>query len=164
MNYLVKIMEAKRLTAIELSKMTDISVSLIRDYMRRDDALEHAYKHTVQTLAKALEVTPRDLVIGGKRMKNKILKTEIEKTAEHLCKCLRDYTDEPMYLNLTLFSRDATIKDEESGEIPDYYSVTLHNADIEEVEDIILTLSESKRVFYDGDKIREVRPFPEERG
>ena len=164
MNYLSRLMEARNISVKELSETSGISVSLIRNYIRNDDAIEHAYKPTVQALAKALGVTPRDLVVGGKRMKNKILKTEVEKAAEHLCKCLREYTDEPMYLSMTVFTRDNTIKDEESDEIPDYYSITLHNADIEEVEDIILTLSESKRVFYGEDGIREVRPFPEERG
>lgn len=93
-------------------------------------------------------------------MKDKILLTEVRKAAEQLCNALRSYTDEPLYCNLTVFTRDNTIA-KEPKDIPDYYSVIVALPD-EVDEDIHISsavISESAKVFYGEDGIRNVEPY-----
>ena len=93
-------------------------------------------------------------------MKNKVLYTEVKKAAEMLCNALRSYSGEPMYLNLTVFTRDNTISDDPK-DIPDYYSVVVSYPD-EVDEDIRINsavISESAKVFYGDEGIRSVEPY-----
>lgn len=165
MNNLEQIMNAKNITPIELAKLTGISAANIRRLIKEGE-LEYCRKSTVTKLAAALGVTVRELVKGGERMKNKVLDAEVTKHVEALAKALRSYTDEPMYLNLTIFTRDKECHLEGDPEgIPDYYDVRTHEADIEDVEDIDCTFSRTARVYYALDDheelIRTVIPYKE---
>ena len=101
-------MKARGITPEELSKMSGCNVGNIRRIMKLD-SLDFVYKSTTEKLSKALGVTPRELVKGGKSMKKKILQTEVTRAAETLCNALRAYTDEPLYLRIAVFSRDKSV-------------------------------------------------------
>ena len=160
MNYLKQIMEAEGISPIQLAEMSGCNIGTVRNLMKAD-SIEYAFKGTIKKLSKALGVTPRDLVKGGKRMKNKILYTEVTKAAEALSKALRAYTDEPMYLSVCVFTQDKTaICDGDPEGIPDYYSIRCHNAD--DIEGIVPTISESARVYYGEDGIKVVKPYHRE--
>lgn len=165
MNNLREIMSARGITPIELAKRSGCNVGNIRR-LAKEGGIEYTTKSTVTRLAKALDVTPKELVKGGKSMKNKILKAEITKHIEAISKALRDYKDEPMYLSLTVFTRDSECHiDGDPIGVPDYYSVRVHESDIDDIEECDLTLSMSARVyyaFYDQDElIRTVIPYYE---
>ena len=98
-------------------------------------------------------------------MKNKVLYTEVLKAAEHLATVLRNYTDEPMYLNLTIFTRDAECHHEGDPDgVPDYYEVVVEGAEAD--DDAEPTIATSARVYYSedqyGEQIRTVIPYREQ--
>ena len=97
-------------------------------------------------------------------MKNKVLYTEVIKAAEGLARALRNFTDEPMYLNLCIFTRDAECHHEGDPDgLPDYYDVVVNGADVEFDENTDPTISTSARVYYkeskDGELIQTVIPY-----
>ena len=97
-------------------------------------------------------------------MKNKVLYTEVLKAAEHLATVLRNYTDEPMYMNLTIFTRDADCHHEGDPDgVPDYYDVVVEGAEAD--DDAEPTIRTSARVYYSenqyGELIRTVIPYRE---
>lgn len=98
-------------------------------------------------------------------MKNKVLYTEVLKAAEHLATVLRNYTDEPMYLNLCIFTRDAECHHEGDPDgVPDYYDVDVEGAEAD--DDAEPTIATSARVYYSedqyGEQIRTVIPYREQ--
>ena len=98
-------------------------------------------------------------------MKNKVLYTEVLKAAEHLATVLRNYTDEPMYLNLCIFTRDAECHHEGDPDgVPDYYDVVVEGAEAD--DDAEPTISKTARVYYSedqyGELIRTVIPYREQ--
>ena len=98
-------------------------------------------------------------------MKNKVLYTEVLKAAEHLATVLRNYTDEPMYLNLCIFTRDAECHhDGDPDGVPDYYDVVVEGAEAD--GDAEPTICTSARVYYSenqyGELIRTVIPYREQ--
>lgn len=93
-------------------------------------------------------------------MKDKILETEIRKHAEALSVALRKYTEEPLYLRLTLFTRDSQVTDDKEH-VPDFCDFICHTYDdTEEVDPIV---SQSFLIHYGEEGIKEVSPFPRER-
>ena len=99
-------------------------------------------------------------------MKNKVLYTEVLKAAEHLATVLRNYTDEPMYLNLCIFTRDADCHHEGDPDgVPDYYDVVAEGAE-SRYDDVEPTICTSARVYYSedqyGELIRTVIPYREQ--
>lgn len=164
MNNLKAIMEARCLTATDLSQMTGISVSNIRRLME-EDHIETAYKHTQQMVAAALGLTVRDLVVGGEDMKNKILEAEVTKTIQSLVKALRKYSDEGLYISFFAFTHDTDSADT-PGDVPDYYSIRIHKAEEDELGDFDNIYNEAGRIFYsvvDGEEgIRKVIPYRKE--
>ena len=97
-------------------------------------------------------------------MKNKALKAEIEKHIEGLTRALRSYTDEPMYMSLTMFTRDKEcIHEGDPDGIPDYISVRVHESDLEDVDNADCTIEMTERVYYSFDGfdelIRTVIPY-----
>lgn len=166
MNYLTQIMEVRGYTPKDVAEMSGCAVTNIRRIMKLD-SLEFAYPKTVSRLSAALGVTPRELVKGGKRMKDKVLKAKITKSVEEIAVALRNYTDEPLYLNITVFSRDNTVRlfgDPEGT--PDFYSIRCHSTENLEADNIDLIIGKSARVYYSQDKdteelIRTVIPFGE---
>lgn len=160
MNNLVLLMKARGITPEELSKMSGCNVGNIRRIMKLD-SLDFVYKSTTEKLSKALGVTPRELVKGGKSMKKKILQTEVTRAAETLCNALRAYTDEPLYLRIAVFSRDkSVICDGDPDGVPDYYDVRVSEADFDP-DNYDPIVSKSARVYYGEDGIRFVIPFKE---
>ena len=90
-------------------------------------------------------------------MKDKILETEIRKHAEALSVALRKYTDEPLYLRLTLFTRDSQVTDDKEH-VPDFCDLVCHAYDdTEEVDPIV---SQAFLIHYGDDGIRKIEPFP----
>lgn len=87
-------------------------------------------------------------------MKDKLLKTDITKAVESLAKALRDYSGEPMYLRLTIFSRDTSMT--KDGKVPDYYDVHISPAD--DADDMVPTFSKAAFVFYGEEGITDVVP------
>ena len=166
MNYLTAIMEARGITPKELAEKTGIAVNTIRNLMK-SNRLDTAYTYTKTALAEALGVSVCDLVKGGENMRKKILETEVTKAAEHLAKVLRDFSGEPMYMNITVFSRDVECKvDGDPDGLPDYYSIIVHDADTEYDENPegyiprSIELSKSGRIYYGDDgNISEVKDY-----
>ena len=171
MNYLKALLEAREITPIKFSEQTGITLSNIRRLTQdNNNLIETAYKPTQQVIAAALGVTVRDLVKGGKRMKNKILEAEIQTAIQRLTKALRKYSDEGLYLSFFAFTRDKdSVEDGDPKDIPDYYSIRVlkpfeDNEDIEdEEEDIEYIFKETGRIYYstvDGEEgIRKVIPY-----
>ena len=101
-------------------------------------------------------------------MKNKVLYTEVIKAAEGLARALRNYTDEPMYMHLAIFTRDEESHHEGDPDgLPDFYSLVVHSASEEYFEENLEpTISTSARVYYkeskDGELIRTVIPYYED--
>lgn len=93
-------------------------------------------------------------------MKNKMLYTKVKEAAESLCNALRAYSDEPLYCNVTVFTRDNTIA-KRPEDVPDYYNFVVAYPD-EVDEDIRINstvISESAKVFYGDKGIRSVEPY-----
>ena len=160
MNNLTLLMEVNRLNAVRLSEMSGVAVSTIRR-LTEDNNIATAYKQTQKKLAEALGVSVHDLVGEGESMKNKILRSEIEKTTEYLASLMRRTTKEQLYLSVTIFTRDKESRSDEDPEgVPDFYSfrVNIFNEDFE--PDFPL-MSESQRIYYSEDDvgIRKVIPF-----
>ena len=90
-------------------------------------------------------------------MKDKILETEIRKHAEALSVALRKYTDEPLYLRLTLFTRDSQVTDDKEH-VPDFCDLVCHTYDdTEEVDPIV---SQAFLIHHGDDGISKTTPFP----
>lgn len=97
-------------------------------------------------------------------MKNKVLYTEVIKAAEGLARALRNYTEEPMHLDLFIFTRDKDCHHEGDPDgLPDYYNVIVNGADLELDEYTDKTIYTSARVYYkeskDGELIQTVIPY-----
>lgn len=158
MNNLAMIMELEGITPKKLAELSGCDAGNIRRLMSLD-SLDFIRPDTKKRLASALGVTIKDLVKGGKRMKNKILYAEVVKATEELTKALRNYTDEPMYLNVCIMTRDKTaVCEGDPSGVPDFYSIRCHKAD--DIDEIVPDISESARVFYsedgNGEGIRNV--------
>ena len=171
MNYLKALLEAREITPIKFSEQTGITLSNIRRLTQdNNNLIETAYKPTQQVIAAALGVTVRDLVQGGKRMKNKILEAEIQSAVQRLVKALRKYSDQGLYLSFFAFTRDKdSVEEDNPNDLPDFYSIRVlkpfeEPEDMEdEEEDIEYIFNESGRIFYsvvDGEEgIRKVIPY-----
>ena len=90
-------------------------------------------------------------------MKDKILETEIRKHAEALSVALRKYTNEPLYLRLTLFTRDSQVTDDKEH-VPDFCDLVCHAYDdTEEVDPIV---SQAFLIHHGDDGISKTESFP----
>ena len=157
MNYLAELMELRGLSQKEVQDMSGVYHV---GYLMRLDTLEFVRKPTIAKLAKALDVTPRELVKGGKKMKDKILQTKVTQAAETLAKALRDYNGDEMILRVTVFTRDPECKEEGDPDgVPDFYSIVVHDANVDYDTPIDTTLSASARIYYDDEGIRKVIPY-----
>lgn len=158
MAYLNDYMKLQGMTRRALSEKSGVSLPRIGAYVNEPELLITADWETRKAIADALGITVKEL-LHGKNLKTEILKTEIRKAAEHLANELRKYSAEPMYLDLCIFTHDAEAKTEEDNceGLPDYYSIRCHEAS--DVEGILPTMSESARVYYGEDGIRQVIPF-----
>lgn len=169
MNNLKAITESRGITPVELSKQSGVSLTRVRQLIK-EGTIDTAFKSTQNKIAKALGLTVKELVGGSDTMKDKIIKAEIEKATEHLARLVRNYSDEELYLHITIFSRDNEIADEDyPNEVPDYFSYRLATLTPEDADgDIAQTLcNESGRIFYsdvDGESyIRKVVPYRKDR-
>lgn len=96
-------------------------------------------------------------------MKNKVLYAQVIKVIEELAVVMRNYSEESLYLNLTIFTKDNTIIcDGDPVGIPDFYSVRVHTSEDfnEDIYDPII--NESARIYYSGngkELIRNVFKF-----
>lgn len=96
-------------------------------------------------------------------MKDKVLSSNVRKAVESLARALRNYTSEPMNCELSIYTRDTTVKTEDDPDgIPDSYSVLIRSSEVPRDEDS--TFSEVKKIFYSDDEfgtegIREVIPI-----
>lgn len=154
MNYLIILMEEKGLTPKKLAELSGCNVGNIRRLMTLD-TLEFAYKKTTERLAKALGVTPKELIEGGTRMKKKILETEIRKNAEALALALRKFADEPMYLRLCVFTLDNVADDSSSA--PDYYDVVCHKCDDLDANEPVM--SKAFLIYYGEEGVEKTEEF-----
>lgn len=154
MNNLIDLMNVTGTTPIELSKGTGIPISNVRRLLNLDD-LSGIYKTTQKKLADYFGITVNQLVNGGTRMKNKILETEIRKHAEALAIALRKYTDVPIYLHMSVMTRDNA---DEEPDAPDYYDFVINESD-DDFKEIKKMTSKAFLVYYDGDRIRNTTPF-----
>ena len=160
MNNLSLLMDLKHINAVRLSEMTGVAPSTIRRLMEGNN-IATAFKETQKKLADALGVTVYDLVEGSESMKNLLLRSEIEKTTEHLAWLMRRTSGEQLYLSVTIFTRDNESKMEKDPEgVPDYYTFRV-NVFNEDFEPDLPLMSESQRIYYSEDDfgIREVIPF-----
>ena len=92
-------------------------------------------------------------------MKDKVLESEIRKHAEAIASALRKYSDAPMYIHVTVFSRDVDVSEDD---IPDYCSVNCHYYD--ESGNLMPIINQSYLLHYGDDGITKTTPFPYERG
>lgn len=156
MSHLNEIIDAKGITKHQLADISGVSYTSITLIVKKDN-YEYCTKETQKKIAKALGFTVNEIINGGEGMKRKLLETEVRKATEHLARLLRIYSADPMYLNLTVFTRDAeakTLEDNCEG-LPDYYGIRCHEAS--DVEGIVPTISESARVYYtDSDGIEKI--------
>ena len=160
MNYFKALLNAREITAIDFAKAVGMSVSNVRR-LCEDENIRTCTKRTQKKVADGLGITIRELVEGGNSMKNKIMYAEINKAVERLCVLLRKTSSDPLFLDITIFSRDKVACDGDE-EIPDYYSFRVCKAD-EEFEADSPLVNESSRVYYSDDdgeeKIRKVLPY-----
>lgn len=154
MAYINQYMELLGMTRKQLSEKSGVSPSLICRYVNDPDTLDNADWDTRKRIAEALDITVHELHVG-KDYKTKVLHSEIIKATEHLARLLRNYASDPMYLNLTIFTKDAEAKDPEDNceGLPDYYAIRCHEAN--DIEGIVPTISESSRVYYKTDDTGE---------
>lgn len=165
MNYLTELMNARNLTAVDVARMSGLNVSTVR-YVMEQETAEHCYKKTQIALADALGVTPRELTKGGKTMKDKILKSELETAVERLISAARKYTDKQVYVDVCFFTHDADcVSDDFPNQIPDYYSYRVSIMDEGASDDlpVVPIISECGRIYYSTDdgeeRIRQVIPY-----
>ena len=95
-------------------------------------------------------------------MENKILYTEVCKAAEHLATVLRNFSKEPMYMNLCIFTRDEGCHHEGDPDgVPDYYDIIVESAYVD--DDADATINTTSRVYYSedqfGELIRTIIPY-----
>lgn len=167
MNNLKAITESRGITPIELSKMSGVSLTRVRQLIK-DGTIDTAFKSTQNKIAKALGVTVRDLVKGGNKVKENIIKAEIAKATEHLARLLRNYSDEELYLHITVFTRDKECEcDDFQNEVPDYFDYRLAILMPEDVTgDIAETIVNKSGLIYYSDVggeayIKKVIPYKE---
>jgi len=151
MAYINQYMELYGFTRKMLSEKSGVSPSLICRYVNEPELLDNADWDTRKRIAEALDITVHELIVG-KDFKSRVLHTEILKASEHLARLLRNYAKDPMYLNITIFTKDKEAKEPEDNceGLPDYYSIRCHEAS--DVEGIVPTMSESSRVYYRTDE------------
>jgi len=170
MNYLNELMKAQNLTALDVSRASGLAVSTIR-YVMAQDTVANCYKKTQAILADTFGVTVRELTVGGKRMKDKLLKAEIETALERLLSAVRKYSGEQVYVDLCFFTRDEECADDDfPNEIPDYYSyrVSIMDKDASEDMPVVPVISECGRIYYSTDdgeeRILRVIPYGRKEG
>ena len=93
-------------------------------------------------------------------MKDKILESEIRKHAEALAVALRKYTNEPLYLRLTLFTRDVQVADDKEH-VPDFCDLVCHAYD--DTEEVNPFVSQAYLIYHGEEGISKTTPFPYER-
>lgn len=167
MSYLKEILEAKGITMHDLAEMTGNAYSCIT-VMLKNDSYAFSHKKTQKKIADALGFTVNEIANGGESMKRKLIEVEVRKAVEHLTNALNKYSPDPMYLSLSIFTRDETLKcDGDPDGTPDYYTVRSYVADTEYEENINrdgfvpkeTIINEAARVYYGEDGIRKVIPF-----
>ena len=167
MSYLKEILEAKGITMHDLAEMTGNAYSCIT-VMLKNDSYAFSHKKTQKKIADALGFTPNEIINGGEEMKRKIAETEIKRGVEHIINALNKYSADPMYLSLSIFTKDNTLKcDGDPDGIPDYYTLRAYASDTEFDESIgkdvfvpkETLINETARVYYGEDGIRTVIPF-----
>lgn len=163
MNTLKAITEARGITPVELSKMSGVCLTRVRDLIR-DGTIGTAQKSTQLKIANALGLTVKELVGGGDKVKNKVIQAEIARATEHLARLLRNYSDKELYLHITLFTKDKECAETEN-DIPDYFSYRLANLVPEDSDgDIAETICKQDGLIHytnvDGEEfIRSVVPY-----
>ena len=127
--YLNDSMKLNGMTRRALSEKSGVSLPRIGAYVNEPELLTTADWETRKAIADALGITVKEL-LHGKDLKTKLLNTEVRKAVEHLARVLRNYSSEPMYLNMTVFTRDAEAKTKEDNceGLPDYYGIRCHEA------------------------------------
>ena len=177
MSLLKEIMSSRGLTSQDLARKTGLTYQTIWRLLK-NDSYEFAQKETQRLIATALGVTVRDIIYGKDPdtkseeekadMRKKIAEAEIKKGVEHIINALNKYSAGPMYLSLSIFTKDNTCKcDEDPDGIPDYYSLRAHTMDTDYEEDadrirvvpMEMIVNETARVYYGEDGIRQVIPF-----
>lgn len=167
MSYLKEILEAKGLTMHDLAEMTGNAYSCIT-VMLKNDSYAFSHKKTQKKIANALGFTVNEIINGGEEMKRKIAEAEIKRGVEHIINALNKYSADPMYLSLSIFTKDNTLKcDGDPDGIPDYYTLRAYASDTEYDESIDkdvfvpkeTLINETARVYYGEDGIRTVIPF-----
>lgn len=121
MNNLKNVMAAKNVKPAELAQLANLPVSTVRRLMANPDATPH--NDTAKLLADALGVSIAQ-IYGAKPAehfdKDLLIKT-IVKHATALADALRAYSDETLYLHLSVISNDEENKERDSL-TPDYFS------------------------------------------
>ena len=177
MSHLNEIMYSRGLKAQDLARISGLTYQTIWRLLK-NDGFEFAQKATQQKIAAVLGVTVRDIIYGKEPdtkseeekadMRKKMAEAEIKKGVEHIINALNKYSADPMYLSLSIFTKDNTCKcDEDPGGIPDYYSLRAHTMDTDYEEDadrsrvvpMEMLVNETARVYYGEDGIRQVIPF-----
>ncbi len=177
MSFLSEIMKSRGLTSQDLARITGLTYQTIWRLLKYH-SFEFAQKETQQKIATALGVTVRDIIYGKDLdevsdeekadMKRKIAEAEIKRGVEHILNALNKYSADPMYLSLSIFTKDNTLKcDGDPDGTPDYYTLRAYASDTEYDESVDkdtfvpkeTLINEAARVYYGEDGIRTVIPF-----
>lgn len=148
MNNLEELMKAKGVTPDELSKETGLAVTNIRRLMK-EDSVAFAYKRTIQGLAKALGVTPHELIEGGETFEKKLLHAEITSAIQTLSTAFRRHCKEPLYLRMSIFTQDVGMEEEVTNEVPDFYMIHLSKSDTDNNNDYVPIIDEAHLLYFD---------------
>ena len=151
MNNLKRIMELKKLDAIQLAKISGISVSNIRRIL--SDPQITPYKGTADILATALSVTPAQIygVQPAALKDGELFAQRACDAAEALVRALRDYTEKPATLGLVIKTR------EDHGNGKDCYSFTVITSEKRIQKTVLLKFDETGELIfanYDNDERR----------
>ena len=167
MSYLKEILKEKGITMQELADISGVAYSTIT-VMLKNDSYATSHRPIQKKIANALGFTVNEIINGGEEMKRKIAEAEIKRGVEHIINALNKYSADPMYLSLSIFTKDNTLKcDGDPDGIPDYYTLRAYASDTEYDESIDkdvfvpkeTLINEAARVYYGEDGIRTVIPF-----
>ena len=115
MNNLKRIMELKNITPRELAEKTGLAESGIRRMMKDTNATP--YNYTADVMAKALRCTRAQ--IYGQRAAAEgdkvILSERAKKAARELAEAMQDYSHEPLFLNLGIFTNEKDPHSDRAG-------------------------------------------------
>ena len=115
MNNLKRIMELKNITPRELAEKTGLAESGIRRMMKDTNATP--YNYTADVMAKALRCTRAQ--IYGQRAAAEgdkvILSERAKKAARELAEAMQDYSAEPLFLHLGIYTNEAAPHDDRAG-------------------------------------------------